>query len=199
MQEFDPLYICIPLEVEKPYTWDFVGEEKQMEIAYHFKNLVVSIVNLMFQLWSISDPPPAAPPRPPSSPPSPALDSEAQVATSVLAQAQQNLNWLKIVLAFCFSSAIDIALQSVQSHPQLPQTFHLLSLAILFSFASLFVAKFICSKFPIAAQVLEQVSVFFAATAFFLAVTIPFPQSLKCTTWAVYAVCVLTILICHRF
>ncbi|KAK9278600.1 hypothetical protein L1049_028173 [Liquidambar formosana] len=172
-----------------------------MEIAYRFKALVVSIVNLMFQLWSISDPPTAAPPRPPSSPPSPALDLEAQVATSVHAQAQQNPNWLKIVLAFCFSSAIEIALQSVQSqysHAQLPQTFHLLSLAILFSFASLFVAKFITSKSPVAARVLEQVGVFFAATAFFLAVTIPLPQSLKWIAWAVYAVCVLTILICHR-
>ncbi|KAK9278137.1 hypothetical protein L1049_027696 [Liquidambar formosana] len=173
-----------------------------MDVANLFKNLVVSVTNLMLQLWCTSDPPPpATPPRPPSPPPSTALDSEEQVAATsvVFAHAQKNLDWTKIVLGFCLSSAVDIALQSVQTQSQLPPIFHWLSLAISFAFASLFVAKFISWKFPIPAQMLEHAAVFFAATAYFVAVTIPFPMSLKCISWAVYVVSLLAILICNRF
>ena len=110
-----------------------------------------------------------------------------------------HMEWDKIVIAACWTSAIDIALQSVQVESQLPAAFHLLSLAILLAFASFFVSKFIQSKFLVTAQVLEKFGVFFTATAFLIAITIPFPFYLKFASWAVYTISVLAILICSCF
>ena len=116
------------------------------------------------------------------------------------AQAARNggvnhMEWAEIVIAACWASAIDIALQSVQVKSQLPAAFHLLSFAILLAFASFCVSKFIKSKFLVTAQVLEKFGVFFTATAFFIAITIPFPFYLKFASWAVYTISMLAILI----
>ena len=110
-----------------------------------------------------------------------------------------HMEWAEIVIAFCLASAIDIALLSVQVHSQLPVPFHLFSLAILLAFASTVVSKFINPKFLLTAQVLEKSGVFFTVTAFFMAITIPFPFCLKFASWAVYAISALTILICNCF
>ncbi|KAK9278389.1 hypothetical protein L1049_027954 [Liquidambar formosana] len=156
-----------------------------MNLPDRLKAFFLSIFTLMFRFLPNSDPqqPPTPPPPPP--PPSAAGDLETaaveqkpQPASPVFA-GQQNLDWTKIILAFCFASAVDIAILSVQINSKLPLTFHLLSLAISFTFASIFVAKFTTAKYPVTALVLNQMGVLFAATAFFLAVTIPFPLSLK--------------------
>lgn len=55
--------------------------------------------------------------------------------------------------------------------------------------------KFIPSRFVKAAKVLEHAGVFFAVTAFFLAVTSPFPVTLKSAVWALYTVSLLPIFI----
>lgn len=112
---------------------------------------------------------------------------------------QNNLEWNKLIINFCFASAIEIANQSDNSQSQNSPFFRALPLAISLAFASLFVAKFIGAKFAGTARALEQASIFFAATAFFLAVSIPFPLYIKCTTWAVYAVSLLAIFICRLY
>ena len=110
--------------------------------------------------------------------------------------AQPNLNWSKLVIAFCFGSALDIAHQAQSQSHRLPSTLYLLlCLSICVSFSCIFVAKFIGSRFSMSGRVLEHVGVLFAVTAFFLAITSPFPLSLKCTIWALYAVSLLAILI----
>ena len=68
-----------------------------------------------------------------------------------------HMQWAEIVIGFCLASAIDIALPSLQVHSQLPAPFHLFSLAILLSFASIVVSKFINPKFLVTAQALENV------------------------------------------
>ena len=55
-----------------------------------------------------------------------------------------HMEWAEIMIAACWASAIDIALQSVQVQSQLPAAFHLLSLAILLAFAS--VLRNFCTK-----------------------------------------------------
>ena len=97
-----------------------------------------------------------------------------------------NMEWAEIVIGFCLSSAIDTAIPSLQVHSQLPALFHLFSLAILLAFASIVVSKFINPKFLVTVQVLEKCGVFFTVTAFFMAITIPFPLFLKFASWAVY-------------
>ena len=106
------------------------------------------------------------------------------------------MEWAEIVIAVCWASAIDTALQSIQVQSKLPAG---LSLAILLAFASFFISKFIKSKFLVTAQVLEKFGVFFTTTMFFIAITIPFPFYLKFASWAVYTISVLSILICSCF
>ena len=110
-----------------------------------------------------------------------------------------HMEWAEIVIGFCLASAIDVALLSLQVHSQLPAPFHLFSLAILLSFASIVVSKFINSKFLLTAQVLEKCGVFFTVTVFFVAITIPFPFYPKFDSWTVYVISALSILICSCF
>lgn len=109
---------------------------------------------------------------------------------------QNQIDWIIVMIGFCMESATDIALQSVQSTDH-GSNFHFLSLLILFTFAAIFVARCIRSKFPITAQVFEGLGIFLAVSAFCYAITIPFPYDLKCTTWATFVFCLLVILICR--
>ena len=123
-------------------------------------------------------------------------EKQAQAACFVVVH---HMEWAEIVIAFCLAWAIDIGLLSVQVHSQLPVPFHLFSLAILLAFASTVVSKFINPKFLLTAQVLEKCGVFFTVTAFFIAITISFPFCLKFTSWVIYAISALAILICSCF
>lgn len=133
---------------------------------------------------------------PPTQPqPSQTTDLESPPVTPVPIVARQNmeqrnLQWQDLIFGFCFTTALGIALQSTQAPSQLPLSFHLLSLTVVLTFSALFVAKLISSKYPVSAQVADEVAVFFVTTAFFLAITIPMPLCLKFLTWAIYVVLV---------
>ena len=47
-----------------------------------------------------------------------------------------HMDWTDVMIGFCLTSAIEMALVSVQVHAQLSATFHLLSLAVLFFLAN---------------------------------------------------------------
>ena len=106
------------------------------------------------------------------------------------------VQWQITILTLCFTTAIGIAIQSMEKEFQFPPSFHWLSLANLLTFSALFVAKFVGKEFPKAAKVLEQVAVFLAATIFFLAATIPLPPHFKNAAWAIYAVTMIIVFIC---
>ena len=112
---------------------------------------------------------------------------------------QRNLQWQDIILGLCFTSAIGIAVQFLKTPSQLPPSFQLLSLTLVLTFSAVFVSKLISSKFPDTAQVVEKVAVFFAATAFFLAISITLPLNLKFFTWAIYGVLLLPVFIFSFF
>ncbi|KAF3437987.1 hypothetical protein FNV43_RR20743 [Rhamnella rubrinervis] len=118
------------------------------------------------------------------------IDLEAEIQQSVL----EIKGSAKIIVCFCFASAIEIALVSAQLHSHLLPIFHFLSLSILLGFAALLISKLIKSMFPNAARVLEAASVFFVVTAFFIAISIPFPLYLKLAVLVVYAVCLIFVL-----
>jgi uncharacterized protein (DUF983 family) len=61
--------------------------------------------------------------------------------------------------------------------------------------ASFFVSKFMKSKFPVIARVLDLVGVFFAVTAYFTAITIPLPLWLQIIAWLVYAISFVAVLV----
>jgi hypothetical protein len=54
-------------------------------------------------------------------------------------------------------------------------------------------------KFPVIAQMLDLVGVFFGVTAFFTAITIPFPLYLQIIAWVVYAITFLAVLVSTLF
>nr|POE52355.1 hypothetical protein CFP56_65587 [Quercus suber] len=124
--------------------------------------------------------------------PSQTTDPEAPPVTPVLAKQNiepRNPQWQDIIMGFCLTSALQIALQYIKTPSQLlPLSFHLLSLTVVLTFSALFVAKLIGSKYPVPAQVVNEVAVFFVTTAFFLAITIPMPLYLKFLSWAIYVV-----------
>ena len=107
------------------------------------------------------------------------------------------MDWADLMIGFCLSVALEMASLSAQINTQLSATFHLLSLANLFAFACFFVSQFIKPKFLVAAQKLKNFGVFFSVTAFFMAITIPFPLYLKFTTGAIYTISVFAIIIFH--
>ncbi|KAG5533533.1 hypothetical protein RHGRI_027650 [Rhododendron griersonianum] len=147
--------------------------------------------------------------RQPPSPPDSPIDPENQPPNLVLPieqplplpnvqqQQQKNLDFPILVVAFCLTSVVEIAIGSLENHTVYPLSFHLLRLMIVFAFASIFVAKYIAPKKPNAARLLESVGVFFGVTAFFLAVTISFPRCLMIISWIIYALSLLAILLCN--
>ena len=108
-----------------------------------------------------------------------------------------NQDWAAVIIACCFTSSIEIAVQRLQLQSQPPLSFCFLSMAMVFAFSSLFVGKYIVSRFRRAAQVLEHLGVFSAVTAYFLAITVSVPLCLKCISWVIYAFCWISIFICN--
>ncbi|KAF3953988.1 hypothetical protein CMV_020615 [Castanea mollissima] len=100
----------------------------------------------------------------------------------------QYMDWADLMIGFCVSVALEMASVSAQINTQLSATFHLFSLAILFAFACFFVSQFIKPKFLVTAQKLKNFGVFFSVTAFFIAISIPFPLYLKFATGAIYTI-----------
>ena len=121
-----------------------------------FEVLFDAIIKQLLQLFSKFYP---QLPRPSSSAdaidaeaPSQAVGEDAVYPAEAPAEDARNggvhhMEWAEIVIAACWASAIDIALQSVQVKSQLPAAFHLLSFAILLAFASFFVSQFIKAPF----------------------------------------------------
>ena len=108
-----------------------------------------------------------------------------------------NMDWADLMIGFCLSAALEMTSVYAQIKSQLPVTFHLLSLAILLAFACFFVSQFIKPKFLVKAQKLKNFGVFFSVTAFFMAITIPFPLYFKIATGAIYTISVFAIIISH--
>nr|CCH50993.1 T2.14 [Malus x robusta] len=115
---------------------------------------------------------------------------------------KHNLDWAKIIVAYCLSTAIAMALIPIQLHSnQLPLTFCFLGLAILLAFTCIMVNKFIQhSNSPqIIVHLFHYFGVFFGITAFFISITIPFPLWFKCTASLIYVASGLVVLFCHHY
>ncbi|KAL3748680.1 hypothetical protein ACJRO7_009853 [Eucalyptus globulus] len=113
--------------------------------------------------------------------------------------AKHGLAWEKIVVSFCLASASELAVASIQEGHHFPPMYCLYSAAVILAFTLLFVSKYISSnaKYLTISHALQHISIFFVATAFFVAMTIPFHFWLRCSSWAIYAIAILTILACR--
>ncbi|KAJ4723581.1 putative GTPase IMAP family member 1 [Melia azedarach] len=173
-----------------------------MSIAEKLRPFLTSVQSFLSQLRPRSDPSRSSSPTLPVSSPS-IRDSESQAVTAPNTQQVHNpnqflLQWQNVVMAFCFTSALEIALLFAQTKSQLSVSFYLLSFVVLLIFLSLFVAKFVGEKFVFTSQVLEKVAVLLAATSLILTITIPLPLRLKCAAWTLYALCLFIVVICNK-
>ena len=71
----------------------------------------------------------------------------------VVHRYQHHMDWTDVMIGFCLTSALEIALVSVQVHTQLSATFHLLSLPILFVFVCFSFSEHMKSKFLVTGKV----------------------------------------------
>ena len=71
----------------------------------------------------------------------------------VVHRHQHHMDWTDVMIGFCLTSALEIALVSVQVHTQLSATFHLLSLPILFVFVCFSFSEHMKSKFLVTGKV----------------------------------------------
>ncbi|KAK7816940.1 hypothetical protein CFP56_043435 [Quercus suber] len=128
------------------------------------------------------------------------LDLEAQAQPPGLeANEQRKKDWNNAMLAFCMASSMAIALLPVQLHSQLQSSLPCLALALLLGFTSFFLSVFIHAKFVVAVRVLQKCGQFFTVTAFFLAISLRFSSFFKCTSWAVYFISFLGVVISSYF
>ncbi|KAF8037491.1 hypothetical protein BT93_B0401 [Corymbia citriodora subsp. variegata] len=137
-------------------------------------------------------------------PPAPsALDLEmgrmAHDALPTASETKPGLAWEKIIISFCLTSATELAVASIQEGNHLPPVYCLYSVAVILAFVFVFISKYIDSntKYLTISFALQHISIFFVATAFFIAMTIPFNFWLKCSAWAIYAIAILAILACR--
>ncbi|GLT34629.1 hypothetical protein SLA2020_091350 [Shorea laevis] len=137
---------------------------------------------------------PQLPPRPPRSM---IDDLESQQVRSYV--AQQNLQWQNAILAFCFTSAIQISLQFAKSQSKLPLPFSLVSFAILLTFALILIAKMIRRELTKVSQVLENVAFLIATATFCYTTTIPFSAGFKCVIWSIFTISLLILVIYKCF
>ncbi|KAG7955832.1 hypothetical protein I3843_11G093900 [Carya illinoinensis] len=134
------------------------------------------------------------------SPPSTAdvVDPEVAAQRLGLEAGHRGVDWATIMVSFCLASATGVALMSIQVQSrELPTDIHVFSLAIVLAVPSFFVSELISSKLEVAGHVLKRLGMFLTATAFFVAITIPFPSYFKIISWFVYAISFLVILVCH--
>ena len=180
-------YICLQI---------YTQLSQNMNLINSFKAFLISITKLLLQILLKFDP---WLPRP--APPSDnAVDLEAPPQPAGLVVEHCKKDWTKTMVVFCLTSAIAIAIPlPLQVHSQHPTSPLLLSVAILLCFTCFFVSEFINVKFVVTVRVLKKFGEFFTVTAFFMAMTIPFPFYLKCPSWAFYSISILFVLISSCF
>ncbi|KAM1226147.1 hypothetical protein ACFX2J_005523 [Malus domestica] len=115
-----------------------------------------------------------------------------------------NLDWAKIIVGFCLTAAIGLALIRFQIPPDqlpFPVTFDLLGLSVLFAFTFIFVSKSIHFRYSLAgisiAGLCHYFGIFFGVTAFFISITIPFPLWFKCAAYSIYVAAFFLVVFCN--
>ena len=128
------------------------------------------------------------------------FDLEAQAQpTGLEANEHRKKDWNNAMLAFCMASSMAIALLPVQLHSQFQSSLPCLALALLLGFTSFFLSVFIHAKFVVAVRLLQKCGQFFTVTAFFMAISLRFSLFFKSTSWAVYFISFLGIVISSCF
>ncbi|KAB2607494.1 hypothetical protein D8674_007211 [Pyrus ussuriensis x Pyrus communis] len=115
-----------------------------------------------------------------------------------------NLDWATIIVVFCLTTAIGIALlpfQGPSGQLHLPVIFYFLGLSVILAFTCILLSKFIhfnyCPGGITIAPIFHQFGLFFGVTAFFISISIPFPLWFKCAALSIYVVTFLLVVLCN--
>ncbi|KAM1802758.1 hypothetical protein ACFX12_028817 [Malus domestica] len=113
-----------------------------------------------------------------------------------------NLDWSNMIIMFCLTTTIGLALLPVQIHSgHLPVIFYFLGLSVLLAFTCILVSKFVhfsyCPAGISIPQLFHNFGFFFGVTAFFISLTIPFPLWFKCVAYSIYVATFLFIRLCN--
>ncbi|CAN6696728.1 unnamed protein product [Malus baccata var. baccata] len=111
-----------------------------------------------------------------------------------------NLDWPEIIIMFCLTAVIGLALLSVQiPSGQLPVIFYFLGLSVLLAFTCILVSKFVhfsyCPAGISIPLLFHNFGLFFGVTVFFISITIPFPLWFKCAAYFIYVAAFLLIVL----
>ncbi|CAL2262713.1 unnamed protein product [Prunus armeniaca] len=160
---------------------------QSLKASFHL--LLQKIILIVSRLDDLDDPEAPAPVAQPQ-------------PSATTAAAARNLDWAKILVVYCLSTGVAMALIHTQVHPsKLPLSFFFLGLAVLLAFTCIMVSKFVQhSKCPrITLHLFHFFGVFFGVTAFFISITIPFPLWFKCTASVIYLASGLVVIFCNHF
>ncbi|KAH6769534.1 hypothetical protein C2S51_014870 [Perilla frutescens var. frutescens] len=109
------------------------------------------------------------------------------------AAAENDVGWFLLIMGYCLTSAIAIALEfwqlqisadSDNHHHKIPISLLLLSVALILAFAVTLAAKVIGNHGH--ARLLERVGILLVCMSFFIAITAPFPLYLKLISWFIF-------------
>ncbi|CAL2262708.1 unnamed protein product [Prunus armeniaca] len=132
--------------------------------------------------------------------------AEAAAAYSYRDRRRNNknkLDWAKIIVVFCFTAAIGLALLPFQLHDshELPLNFYFLGLTVLLAFTCILVSKFVHFNYcPAGISIsyrFHNFGLFFGFTAFLISITIPFPLWFKCNAYSIYVAACFLIILCN--
>ncbi|KAL9392241.1 hypothetical protein Peur_016161 [Populus x canadensis] len=95
--------------------------------------------------------------------------------TNTESGVNKRVPWEKILVAFCFASAleIDLAYEKNNQHSKPNLKFCLRFVCITLTFVSLIVSQLISKKFPVASRMLGKVAVGLGVTSFFIIIASP--------------------------
>ena len=115
-----------------------------------------------------------------------------------------NLDWAKIIVMFCLTTAIGLVLLPFQipsGQLHLPVIFYFFGLSVLLAFTCILVSKFIHSSYCPAgisiAWISHHFGLFFGVTAFFISITVPFPLWFKWAACSIYVSAFLLVVLCN--
>lgn len=111
--------------------------------------------------------------------------------------AEMVMQWEKLMVTICVTSAIAIATVSLQIETKLSLMFHFLSITLMGCFVFTALAKVINVKQQRVSQILYCFGGFWLVTAFFIAIAIPYASKFQIVTLVIYLLFMVIIPICY--
>lgn len=145
-------------------------------------------------------------PQPLNSPPPSIIEDSPQLRSTTIADPesqqvisdndQQNLLIKSVILAFCFTAALELYLHLTQQHSKPSISVSLFSLGILLTFSLLLLAKL--ARSDKVSKLLEKAAIVAGAATFYYMIRFAFPLRFKLVIWSISSIALLILVIYNR-